>query len=171
MLTYEQVKYRLNYNPETGDLTWTDNVKKRGWVEPGKKAGNKCAIGYMVVTMTVDKVRHQLYAHRVAWLLTHDKWPDNQIDHINGERVDNRLINLRDVTLQENRKNMKKPTNNTSGEMGVVWDKGRQKWQARIRVNGKDMYLGRFKDFDAALARRKQAEIEHGFHANHGRTG
>jgi len=169
MLTYEQIRDRFNYDPETGDITWTDNVRKRGWVEPGKKAGNKCAIGYLIIQMTVDGFRHQMYAHRVAWLLTYGKWPNDQIDHINGDREDNRLENLRDVTLQENRKNMKKHKDNTSGHMGVVWDESRKKWQARIRVNGKDRYLGRFKDKDRAIEARKDAEIKYGFHKNHGR--
>ncbi len=170
MLTYKQVDSRFDYNSETGDITWKGNVRKKGWIEPGKKAGNKCTIGYLIIQMTVDGVRHQMYAHRVAWLLTYGKWPDEQIDHINGVRDDNRRENLRDVSLQENRKNMKKPKNNTSGYMGVVWDEGRRRWQARIRVNSKDHYLGRFKDVDSAIKTRKEAEIKYGFHKNHGRA-
>lgn len=170
MLTYEQVKHYFNYDPKTGIVTWTENVHNKSNARPGERAGGMMPIGYIGTAFRVEGVKNFLYMHRIAWMLTHKKWPDGQIDHINGNRADNRLVNLRDVTLGENRKNRRKPTNNKSGHMGVFWDKSRNKWNVKIGVNGKTLQLGRFKDLDKALEVRKQAEIEYGFHANHGRT-
>jgi len=99
----------------------------------------------------------------------HDEWPQDEIDHINGIRTDNRLVNLRSVTHRENQKNIKRSTCNTSGRVGVRWEGHRSKWRSAIKVDGREKHLGSFDSFAEASAARKAAEIKYGFHKNHGR--
>jgi len=103
-------------------------------------------------------------AHRVAWALHYGEWPKHEIDHINGNKRDNRIQNLRDVPHLLNQRNRGLRADNTSGADGVSWMKAGF-W--RVTVAGK--YLGIFKDFEAAVAARKSAEQAHGYHVNHGR--
>ncbi len=105
-------------------------------------------------------------AHRVIWLCIHGCWP-GELDHINGNRADNRIENLREVTRQENLRNQKVRINSSTGVMGVTRDG--KKWRARIRVNGKFIHLGYFDAMEGAVAARKAADIKYGFHENHGR--
>ena len=166
----------LRYDPDTGGLFWlTRDVsffKTEGtckmWNKrfAGKPVGEITARGYI----RMDILGRRLSAHRVIWAIHHNAWPVDQIDHINGEVADNRIENLREVTNQENNKNRKLPCNNTSGVMGVSWDKGTAKWCAQITVDGKNRHLGRFNRIDEAAAARAKAEIENDFHENHGRT-
>ena len=108
-------------------------------------------------------------AHRVIWLLHTGSFPLHHIDHINGDRSDNRISNLRAATRTENNRNRRIPNNNTSGAMGVIWSKQDQKWRAQIKVDGRKRHLGYFDNFADAVATRKLAEIKYGFHENHGR--
>lgn len=110
------------------------------------------------------------FAHRVIWAMTTGAWPLDQIDHVNGVKDDNRIENLRAVTCTENMRNAAMPRNNTTGVMGVVWNKRDKKWQAQIMVGGKQIYLGLFDDLEEAAAARAAAEIEFGYHENHGRA-
>lgn len=110
-----------------------------------------------------------LFAHRVIWAIVHGHWPEQDIDHINGIRSDNRLSNLRSVSRSENMRNKMRPPNNTSGFIGVSWDKKSGKWFAQIQVCGKNNSLGHFSDKSEAVKARKRAEQEFGFHINHGR--
>jgi hypothetical protein len=106
-------------------------------------------------------------AHRLIWLLVHKAWPENQIDHIDGNGLNNRIENLRDVTNAENARNRKKQKNNESGHTGVRRERG--KWRAVIEVSGREIYLGLFINLEEAVAARKAAEAKYGFHANHGK--
>lgn len=110
----------------------------------------------------------QSLTHRVAWFLTHGYWA-KEIDHINGNRNDNRLVNLRSVTRIENSKNACISKRNTSGYIGVGFDKKRNKWTASINVNYKRKALGYFDKKDEAITARKEAEVKYDFHVNHGR--
>jgi len=96
------------------------------------------------------------------------EWPENQVDHINHIRNDNRWINLREVTHQENNKNCSLRVTNTSGFMGICWDTSRGLWKSQIMVDGKTKYLGRFKDKKQAIKARQEANILYNFHENHG---
>lgn len=108
-----------------------------------------------------------LLAHRIIWAMENGQWPD-QIDHINHNKTDNRISNLRSVSLLENQHNVRLHKRNTSGTAGVDWNKKDKRWRARICVAGININLGYYKlKTDATLA-RKAAEIEHGFHPNHG---
>ena len=108
--------------------------------------------------------------HRLIWIMHHGEIPEEyEIDHINHIRDDNRLENLRLVTRQENRRNKAKSRSNTSGVIGVSRYNLRDQWQAQIKVNGKNIHLGFYDDFNDAVRVRKDAETEHGFHENHGK--
>lgn len=111
------------------------------------------------------------YAHRVAWALSAGDWPASEIDHINGDRADNRMSNLRAVDHQANMQNKKVYASSTSGCHGVTFHKRMQRWQAKITINKKVRYLGTFDTRDAAVAARRLAEEASGtFHEQHGRA-
>jgi hypothetical protein len=128
----------------------------------GKVAGAQRADGY--ITLSLDTKEY--LAHRVVWLLHHGCWPENQIDHINGVRDDNRIENLRDVGYVENARNAKKNSNNTSGFGGVMRNKN--SWVAVVSIGHKVRYLGTFKNFDDAVEARIKANTELGFTERHG---
>lgn len=109
------------------------------------------------------------YAHRVVFALAHGHWPNETIDHINGDPADNRPANLRDVSHKENLRNQRTPTINTSGHMGISFNRRLQKWAAHITVDGKFKHLGFFREINDAIAARDTARNDHGFHENHGR--
>ena len=162
MLTQERLKEVLHYNPLTGNFTWRVKVAQR--VKVGDIAGTVNNYGY--IRITIDG---KLYmAHRLVWLYLYGYFPSKQIDHINHDRADNRLINLRCVTNAENLKNQSKFSNNTSGVTGVCWHKLKQKWVVRININDKRLNLGYTPDFDIAVAMRKASERKYGYHENHG---
>lgn len=116
--------------------------------------------GYLRVSIG----RKRYKAHRVAWAIYYGEWPEDQIDHINGVRDDNRLSNLRAATNTENARNRRLPENSMSGVLGVRWDKNRWVWRVEIG----DRYLGSFESFRDAYAVRKEAEAAEGYHENHG---
>lgn len=109
-------------------------------------------------------------AHRVIFAMCSGQWPEQEVDHINGVRTDNRFLNLREVDRVQNSQNMKINARNTSGRVGVHWIGARGKWLASIRADGRSISLGYFTDLEDARAAREEAEIEHGFHKNHGRA-
>lgn len=113
--------------------------------------------------------KKQYRAHRVIWAMVYGEWPVKQIDHINGERSDNRIVNLRAVSLSENLKNQKRREANTSGANGVYKNKKTGRWYAQVKVAGKGIHLGCFVDFLSAVDARKNADVKYGFHRNHGR--
>ena len=114
------------------------------------------------------RVNNKTYlAHRLIWLYVYGKWPII-IDHINGNKIDNRICNLRNATYQQNNCN-KKFIENTSGIKGVCWDKVRGKWFARIMLNYKSINIGRFDNLNDAKLAIEAARIKyHGEFANHG---
>lgn len=99
--------------------------------------------------------------HRVAWFLHYGVWPDKPVDHINGIRSDNRIVNLRLATTAENLRNRSKPKNNKSGFKGVSWIEKYQAWQATIKFDGKNKFLGRFATREDASAAYEKAALQH----------
>jgi hypothetical protein len=85
-------------------------------------------------------------------------WPEDQIDHINRIRTDNRISNLREVSHKQNHQNRSKSSHNTSGHSGVSWYKQKSRWRAQITHNQKDIHLGLFTNLEDAIAARKAAE-------------
>ncbi len=150
------------YDKATGKIY--NRIKRSVNVNAGDEAGCMNGEGYLVV-----KFRGSTFSlHRLAYAMYYGEWPE-QIDHVNGDRADNRINNLRSATLQENNKNKKLPRSNTSGHMGVSWSQKAMRWTAYISVKGKNKNLGSFNDIADAIVARKTAEIENGYHENHGR--
>ena len=151
-LTAEYLRSILHYDPATGIFTWRVSTSNR--VRAGDVAGCQNGSGYLLI-----KVQSRLYqAHRLAWLYMNSNWPEDQIDHINRIRTDNRIANLRDVSHKQNGQNASKPSNNTSGHPGVSWHKLTSKWRACIKHNQKLIHLGLFATIEEALSARKAAE-------------
>ena len=142
MLTAEMVRERLSYDRKTGRLRWL--VKPRPQTAIGAIAGAINRGGYVQIRV----YGRMCYAHRLAWLLTHGKWPDGVIDHVNGNKADNRIENLRDIPMELSPHNVKqaRKDNVSSGLLGVsVYGKA-GKFRAAISVNSKRLHLGVFND-------------------------
>jgi hypothetical protein len=107
--------------------------------------------------------------HRVLLAMKLGYWPE-YVDHINGNRADNRIVNLRPATRVQNARNQARPFHNTSGCIGVSWNNRDQRWTAYITLNRKRKALGNFKTFEEAVECRKSNEAIYDFHPNHGRA-
>jgi hypothetical protein len=179
-ITHDRMRQLLAYDPETGKLTWLrrplsefkDGEKSAEstcarWNSrlAGKEAFTASRHGYRIGTVLGVK---SVAAHRLIWLLMTGEWPQGHIDHIDGDTTNNRWRNLRDVEPGENWKNTKRPSDNTSGRIGVArtepWG-----WQAYINIDKKRVSLGRFRRFEDACTARAAAERKAGYHPNHGR--
>lgn len=125
----------------------------------GTVTGNTNVHGYTV--LHVDGTIY--YAHRLAWLYVYGYFPENLIDHIDQNKGNNRISNLRETNKFCNAINSGSLITNTSGVKGVYWDKQTQKWRAAIVVNNKTINLGRYKEKLHAAAARYEAEIKYGF--------
>lgn len=173
MITQSKLKEFLRYDPESGVFTWlyrTHNPPSIGWGSwngrfAGKEAGCINSEGYR--TLTINGERYS--AHRLVWLYVYGEWPD-QIDHANHQRDDNRITNLRNGTVRANNQNRTLRSDNSSGIVGVSFNKTRNKWHSYIYINGKSIHLGFFDGIEEAAEVRKNASIKHGFHPNHGRS-
>lgn len=152
-LTFKFVSELLEYDAETGVLTW----KGRG--HRGRRAGRfHRRTGYLLIGIRVGGVRKSYKAHRLAWLLGHGKWPDGSIDHRSGMKTDNRLENLREATTRQSARNRGRGRNNTSGVQGVHWHRRDRRWIARIRLDRRRVHLGSFTEFSEAVVARLEAE-------------
>lgn len=141
-ITAEQLRELLVYDPETGRFTWRVAL-------PGQKAGSPagCLDSYGYVVIRINGANRK--AHRLAWLHTYGTLPDGQVDHINRERADNRIANLRSATVQENQHNQSDARRgNKAGLLGVSPKRG--KWRAQIKVDGKKLHIGTFDTPEAA---------------------
>jgi len=165
-MTREEILKLLSYNPKTGDLYWKVNRSSRAI--KGSKAGTTIIDSKNLKYVRIIINGKKYLAHRLAFLIMEKRWP-KYIDHINGEGTDNRWENLREATCQENNRNKRLQDNNTSGATGVIFNKKASKWMVSIKVDSKRIHLGYYEDFNDAVSRRKSAEVEYGFHENHGR--
>lgn len=145
----------LNYNPDDGVFTW--RVAPSPFIAPGAVAGAVQSGGYRQINL--DHVSYM--AHRLAWFIVYSAWPDDSIDHINRNRLDNRIKNLRQCSRRENMQNTPVARNNTSGVKGVdrrVRPNGTVVWRARIGLDGRSMCLGYYSTREAAVAARSEVE-------------
>jgi len=159
----------MRYDPDTGKLFWRERSDRpRQW--NSRWAGKEAFTANRGDGYRCGRINGKtFFAHRVIWAIVHGHWPEQDIDHINGIRNDNRLSNLRSVSRSENMKNKMRPPSNTSGFIGVTWNKKTGKWQAQIQVDGRSKTLGNFSDKSDAVKARRKAEKDLGFHINHGR--
>jgi hypothetical protein len=156
-LFIQRIRELLNYCPTTGLFTWK---VRRGGLKAGSRAGYRNSEGYLRIS--IDGVRH--FAHRLAYAIYHSVMPPRgvQVDHIDGDRANNRIDNLRLATHAENMRNRQKPgKRNRSGATGVCWYIRDQKWSAQIKKNGRQIHLGYFTNKQDAIAARRIAEAEH----------
>jgi hypothetical protein len=153
MFTQERLKELLHYDPDTGLFTWIKSTNTS--IKINSVAGGKTSRGYTQIR--ADK---KLYlARRLAWLYVYGNFPESFLDHVNEKPSDNRISNLRLATHQENGHNKSTPNkNNTSGFLGVIWQKPNKKWLAQIRINGKRKHLGLFNTPEEASEAYKAAK-------------
>jgi len=155
---------RLSYDPETGVFVRRIAAGRHGCWRQGRPVGSPHSAGYL--TTMIDGKNY--FLHRLAFVMMGIE-PVGVVDHINGDPRDNRFANLRLTPQVTNTRNAKRPKSNTSGTVGVGWDPRRERWCAQIMVNRRRIHLGRYVNKEDALRARKAAELEYGFHPNHGR--
>lgn len=168
----EMLRKLLSYDPETGLFTWLErgvdlfsNGAKTAeancdWWN-GRFSGRPALISRDTHGYASGKIfGRKVLAHRVAMAIHFGRWPEHDVDHINGIRDDNRIANLRNATRSENMRNRIAPKNNTSGTMGVSWHSGIQKYVAYISVSGRRKSLGCYDTKVAAIEARLSAERE-----------
>lgn len=166
----------ISYNEYTGEVIWKKrplchfknmtSMKKFNTRHEGKAiAGKPKPDGYIYISLGGERY----LLHRIIWKAVTNKDPDGEIDHINGDRADNRAKNLRCISHQDNGKNQGRRKDNTSGINGVSWCKQTKRWLVVISIDGKARHVGRFSDISEAAKARAAAEKRYGFHNNHGR--
>lgn len=175
-ITPQYLREAVDYDQYTGQMYWRIRPlhhfkNQRGMTQTNAARAGKPAFdcphtqGYLH-----GRINNKLmFAHRVAWAIFYGKHPDGEIDHLNHDRKDNRIENLRLVDRLSNGKNLSMPISNKSGIIGVHWANIAQRWCAQIRVDNKIKHLGYFKNMEEAANARRMAEIKYGFHENHGK--
>lgn len=145
-LTAEVLRGLIRYDPITGRFTWSETHPSH--FVAGHRAGKLRADGYRLI-----KIDYRLYReHRLAWLYVHGQWPVQQLDHINGQRDDNRLANLREVSATENTQNRRKAGRRTSTGLLGAAPTSHGKFGAKIMARGVVQHLGTFETAEAAHA-------------------
>lgn len=155
-MTQERLKRRVFYSAKSGIF----RLHKTGNI-----VGSSDAKGYLTVQLGV---RHYSL-HRLAWLYVYGKFPEGVVDHLDHNRQNNAIANLRETSQLDNCKNQKLSSNNSSGFVGVRWNKARNKWTAAIKVDRKNIHLGCFDSYEDAVKSRMAANVKFGFHENHGK--
>lgn len=164
--TPEELRQLLRYEPETGKLYWKPRPAEMFSSERLSKSWNSRYAEKEAFTAPLNGYKQgmvfymALYAHRVAWAVYHGEWPEDQIDHINCQRSDNRIENLRKASNSENSRNTLISSNNTSGIKGVSMARS-GKWVAKIHHDGKSKHLGTFDTQGEAAIAYKDAANQH----------
>lgn len=166
ILTQSELKKHLEYHFDTG--VFTRKIADSRRVKIGDIAGYD--------RLSPDGKRYNLImvlgkrylSHRLVWLYVHGCFPPDEIDHEDGNGLNNRIGNLRLATGDENKKNKRLQVNNTTGQTGVSFSVTKKIYQSYISVNGKRKHIGWFDDFFEAVCARKLAENKYGYHRNHG---
>ncbi|HXJ28162.1 MAG TPA: HNH endonuclease [Streptosporangiaceae bacterium] len=165
-LTANQLRALLDYDPATGIFTWRrrDQIghHARTWNTryAGTVAGTPTRLGYIQIM-----ANGWLYvAHRLAYLWMVGEWPEDEVDHRDGDGMNNRWNNLRPATRSQGLMNTRKRSDNTSGHKGVWFDKRRKRWVAEVQINGKKHIYGNFASLEDAVAAR-----DHGARRLHGK--
>jgi hypothetical protein len=182
----DTLRQLLHYEPETGRLFWKNRTPdkvpagKRGREAVCKTWNTKFAGSEAFPLREKEGYKYgrvcgrNLMAHRVAYAIHHGHDPLGTIDHINGDRSDNRIRNLRDCPMRVNAKNLSLRKDNKFGSPGISYKrrpKSGKNWFASIRVDGKSIYLGTFATLEDAISARRSAERRYGFHEGNGKPG
>lgn len=149
----DEISQLLAYCPGTGEFRWRVD---KGRVKAGDVAGSvDSSTGYLQI-----RANYKLFlGHRLAWFMIHGEMPSGVIDHINRNRSDNRITNLRDTSQRKNQWNRNLNKNNTSGVSGVYWSRNCKKWHARLEDMGRKVDLGMYSelsDAEAVVSKFKQ---------------
>lgn len=150
----ERAKLFLSYDADTGYFHW--KIRPNGRTNMGVPAGHIDSKGHRQIHVCKEFV----LAHRLAWYFVHGEWPPSDIDHIDRNKDNNRIANLRQATRQQNIWNAGPKRTNKSGHKGVVWHKAVGKWYASIRRDGRQEYLGVFPNLEDAVAAYEGAAKE-----------
>lgn len=154
-LTSEQVREIFDYDYENG---WLIKKTFRNGCPYNKPVGHKpICNGYGTVRIGDKKY----YTHRVIWLWHKGTWPEHEIDHIDQNKINNRIENLRDVSASDNQHNVSIRKDNSSGYPGVYWDKQNEKYHARICVKNKEIFLGLYETKEDAFLAYQLAKIKY----------
>lgn len=166
----DYIKSRLSYNKSTGEFTWSSKGTLGSRVIIGSVAGtvkiDRCGIRYLRIYVGCKRY----YAHRLAWMFVHGEFPERgmEIDHIDGDGLNNSIENLRCVDKINNSRNKRINGRNKSGVLGVYFCNTEGKWAASIGINRSHKHLGYFENMNDAVIARHKANIRYGFHENHG---
>ena len=166
----------VNYSPNSGEFIWKskpiDEPDAARWNAryAGKPCGTYDDKGYLRILLQIDGKKRKIRAHRLAWFIANGVLPSGEIDHINQDKADNRISNLRDVPKELNQRNGTRKGNNTSGVPGVTWHKQCGKWCAQASVDGKHYHIGLFEELMEAETAVRKFRAEHGFTENHGKV-
>lgn len=177
----ERLKSLIALDAETGLLTWkrrgleSFDSKFPGYNQRAFKRWNTTLAGTEALAANCQGYKRGTLdgkgftAHRVVWALHYGEWCSTNIDHINGDKTDNRPVNLRAAAHEANSRNQKLRRSNTSGVMGVSAHR-EGGWIARINAEGERKYLGKFASFADAVTVRQEAEARYGYDPAHGRV-
>lgn len=164
----------LQYLPETGDMFWRERPSKYFKNAASVAPWNAKNAGKLALSADFNGYRggsllgRAHLSHRVIWKYMTGENPGT-IDHIDGNRKNNKWSNLRSVTMLENNRNSQTYRNNTSGHVGVVYVKPTNRWRAQAKQDGKYRYFGTYDTLEEAVRARKAGAKKIGFHPNHGR--
>lgn len=157
MITQDQLKHHLHYDPSTGLFSWLNPTSNR--VSKGQAAG---VLNRALNCIYIGLFGKRHKAHRLAWLYVYGVWPSGIIDHINGDSTDNRIENLREVDKRTNGQNQRKAHKDSrTGLLGVTFDKRKQKYVASIKYSGKRHFLGNYLTPEEAHQAYLEAKRQH----------
>lgn len=149
------LRSRIMVNSDTGEIFW---------VSTGRPAGSRRPDGYIRLNVSGATVM----AHRAIWAWVNGAWPRLFLDHIDGNRQNNSISNLREVTEAESQKNLGVYKTNKSGFPGVYWSKANSRWMATVQINRRRVYVGCFVSAHEAFEARLKAQMAANYHPNHG---
>lgn len=172
-LRQEDLKALLSYDPDSGIFRWRQSSGSRALegAEAGAVMRTKTG-SYVVITLTVNGIQRRCLAHRLAFLYMEGSLPDFptvEVDHIDGNGLNNAWSNLRLVDHRTNACNQKLRVTNSSGVNGVSWDRSMGKWEVYVWDHGCKRHLAYTDDIEEAAVLREQADCDFGYHENHGR--
>ena len=165
-LTADELRERLDYTPSTGAFWWKERPGNVWWntVHAGTLAGWHSGSGYTYIN--VHKLSYR--AHRLAWLWMTGKWPEAEVDHIDGNPTNNTWSNLREATRNENSRNRHIQRNNSTGTRGISYSARRSQWIVRVMVDKESHFGGWFNDLEEA--KRVRNEMVQRLHGAFSRT-